>query len=478
MNRVDWVLNKCKEEFFEIENRTDLTDDQKISQLITVTSSICAGVAVQPIPFGDIFILTPIQAYLGTRIAKVRGIPISQNTAFQTIKEISGMMGLGLLAQQLVIGAYKFIPYWGSITSIPVVFGMSLAIGRVLDIYFTKKSLGQHIDPEYLKSVFKKAKEEGKRRAKERNAQETFKKYSEEFNNKDIPNKGIKFLRTNFDDLIIIASLQNIQKGLNLNQNDEIVLSAFSRYSGRTFDLDSTSEYLNSMSDDQIVGVVSNVKGILHEMEFVRIENSDGDQISAALFPETNHKGFDVLMTDKELGTSWEIQLKTTENSEYVREWIQKYPDGEILVSEEIANEMGINSSGLSNEELTLKVESFVDKIIDERNNTDFLYLIPTLSLLSISICIIELFKRYKNSEISYEEFKELSMRVSGIKVGKFAILITALSIPVINVVVGSALVARVIYSLITISSEKSFKDSDMSENIYSTSLRMIRDKR
>jgi hypothetical protein len=48
----------------------------------------------------------------------------------------------------------------------------------------------------------------------------------------------------------------------------------------------------------------------------------------------------------------------------------------------------------------------------------------------------------------------------------------------VINVVVGSALVARVIYSLITISSERSFKDSDMSENIYSTSLRMIRDNR
>ena len=139
---------------------------------------------------------------------------------------------------------------------------------------------------------------------------------------------------------------------------------------------------------------------------------------------------------------------------------------------------MGIKSSGLSNEELTLKVESFVNKIIDERNNTDFLNLIPTLSLLSISICIIELFKRYKNSEISYEEFKELSMRVSGIKVGKFAILITVLSIPVINVVVGSALVARVIYSLITISSERSFKDSEMSENIYSTSLRMIRDKR
>ena len=181
MKSIDWVLNKCKEEFFEIENRTDLTDDQKISQLITVTASICAGVAVQPIPFGDIFILTPIQAYLGTRIAKVRGIPISQNTAIQTVKEISGMIGLGLLAQQLVIGAYKFIPFWGSITSIPIVFGMSYAIGRVLDVYFTKKSLGQHIDPEYLKSVFKKAKEERKKRAQESGAEESFKKYSEIF---------------------------------------------------------------------------------------------------------------------------------------------------------------------------------------------------------------------------------------------------------------------------------------------------------
>ena len=164
MKSVDWVLSKCKEEFFQIENRTDLTDDQKISKLITVTSSICAAVAVQPIPFGDIFILTPIQAYLGTRIAKVRGIPISQNTAIQTVKEILGMIGLGLLAQRLVTGAYKFVPYWGIITSVPIVFGMSYAIGRVLDVYFTKKSLGQHIDPEYLKSVFKKAKEEGKRR--------------------------------------------------------------------------------------------------------------------------------------------------------------------------------------------------------------------------------------------------------------------------------------------------------------------------
>ena len=88
-------------------------------------------------------------------------------------------------------------------------------------------------------------------------------------------------------------------------------------------------------------------------MEFVKIENSDGDTITAAMFPETNHKGFDVVMNDSSTGETWEVQLKTTDNQDYVEDWLSKYPDGEILLSEEIASEMGLESSGYSNEELT-----------------------------------------------------------------------------------------------------------------------------
>ena len=44
---------------------------------------------------------------MGTRIAAVRGIRVSNNDALTSIKEISGVVGLGLLAQQVAIGAYK-----------------------------------------------------------------------------------------------------------------------------------------------------------------------------------------------------------------------------------------------------------------------------------------------------------------------------------------------------------------------------------
>jgi hypothetical protein len=75
----DDMINRAKakiqHEISEIENRQDLSQSQKISQIIHIFSAICAGVAVQPIPFADIFLLTPIQAYMGVRLSAVMGQP-------------------------------------------------------------------------------------------------------------------------------------------------------------------------------------------------------------------------------------------------------------------------------------------------------------------------------------------------------------------------------------------------------------------
>ena len=127
----DRVIGKLQREYVGIENRTDITDDEKVTKIINITASVCAGVAVQPIPFADFFILTPIQAYMGTRIAAVRGISILKNDSITTLKQISGAVGLGLLGQQTVIGAYKtFIPFLGAVTTIPLVFGVTYGIGN------------------------------------------------------------------------------------------------------------------------------------------------------------------------------------------------------------------------------------------------------------------------------------------------------------------------------------------------------------
>jgi uncharacterized protein (DUF697 family) len=168
MEILDKARASIKREVTDIENRTDLTDDQKVTRICTVFSTTCAAVAVQPIPFADIFVLTPIQAYMGKKIADIRGFNISEAGAKEIFKELAGLVGLGFLSQQLVIGAYKTVlPFISGVTTIPLVFGLTYGMGKVMDYYFEKKIKGEKIDPEMVKSIFKKAKAEGKQKSKE-----------------------------------------------------------------------------------------------------------------------------------------------------------------------------------------------------------------------------------------------------------------------------------------------------------------------
>ena len=163
---IDDVISKARarlqREVMDIERRDDLTDDQKVAQIIVIFSTVCAGVAVQPIPFADIFILTPLQALMGTRISAIRGMPLSEKEATDLIKELMGVVGIGMLAQQLGIAAAKiFFPIFGGIATIPVVFGLTFGIGKVMDLYFVNKAAGRKLSDADLKAEWKRQKKAG-----------------------------------------------------------------------------------------------------------------------------------------------------------------------------------------------------------------------------------------------------------------------------------------------------------------------------
>lgn len=163
---------RLQREVMDIENRTDLTNDQKVSQIIVIFSTVCAGVAVQPIPFADIFILTPLQAFMGTRISAIRGLRLSEKEASAIIKEIMGVVGAGMIAQQLGIAAAKiFFPIFGGVATIPVVFGLTFAIGKVMDLYFIHQVQGRKLSPDELKRAWSEAKKEGERQGKARTSE-------------------------------------------------------------------------------------------------------------------------------------------------------------------------------------------------------------------------------------------------------------------------------------------------------------------
>ena len=173
MEEKESITNKIKRQITEIEHRTDLTDDQKVHQITHISCATCAGLAIQPIPFADIFILSPTQAYFGTRIATIRGVPISDSEAVDLIKEIVGIIGMGLLAHQIAIGIWKTVTFgMGGLLTIPLVYALTYAIMKVIDAYYSAKAKNQKLSDDVIKDIWKKAFKEGKKKGKEHEKEE------------------------------------------------------------------------------------------------------------------------------------------------------------------------------------------------------------------------------------------------------------------------------------------------------------------
>jgi len=156
------LLDTLKNEVTEIEHRTNLTTKDKVSRITHICCATCAGVAIQPIPFADILLLTPIQAYMGSRIAAIRGVPVSEADIAQTLKELGGVIGVGFAAQQTAIGLYKIgLPGLGGFMTIPLVYGLSYAIMRLVDAWYEAKARKVTLTAAELKAIWKSARAEG-----------------------------------------------------------------------------------------------------------------------------------------------------------------------------------------------------------------------------------------------------------------------------------------------------------------------------
>jgi uncharacterized protein (DUF697 family) len=142
--------------------KENISEKDKVQKIILWGSGICAGVAIQPIPFADIFILTPIQAVMAMKIGAAKGITITKKAATDIIIELGGVVGMGYLAQQTALQLLKFIP-GGSLFTIPYVFGATYAMGKVCEYYYDTKLSGNDFSADLAKKMFKNALTEGKK---------------------------------------------------------------------------------------------------------------------------------------------------------------------------------------------------------------------------------------------------------------------------------------------------------------------------
>ena len=261
----------------------------------------------------------------------------------------------------------------------------------------------------------------------------------------------VKYIKKNIDKALVLGALAKLTFGSSetLNADDELVLQALRRAVPETqsMRLEQIQAYLQAFDDNQLVGLANNVQGVLHEIQFVMIENEDGDEVTAALFTDTNHPGTDVILTNEQTGESIAVQLKATDSESYVYDWVENHDEGEILVTEEIAERMDLESTGISNEGLTADVSEFITKIIDLDEDDSLWDYIPELSAVTIAISGAYLFQTYRKGEISFTTFKNKFINLTGMKLAKFTFISGLMMVPGVNVVVGATLLFSLLYN-------------------------------
>lgn len=162
-DNISEYTKELERELLEIDY-TNTSADSKVNKIILTTCGICATVATQPIPFADIFILTPIQAIMGQQIAKARGVHLEKEGAWEIIKYLYKVVKWGTIAQGIAIGLYKIgLPGLGGFMTIPLVAGLTMGIGKVFDEYFKKQAHGQMLSEDEIKQLFKQGNKEGKK---------------------------------------------------------------------------------------------------------------------------------------------------------------------------------------------------------------------------------------------------------------------------------------------------------------------------
>ena len=160
---INLFKKRLNEEFLSIEKNANLSADEKANKVIWTTSALCAGIAIQPIPFADMPILTSLQIYMGYKLGKIRGYDVSEQGMWEILKHIGGVVGIGFAAQQTVIGLYKLgLPFLGGLMTIPLVGGLTYGIGKAMDLYVNMRAQGKTPTDEDIKKAFQLGKELGK----------------------------------------------------------------------------------------------------------------------------------------------------------------------------------------------------------------------------------------------------------------------------------------------------------------------------
>jgi len=122
---------------------------EAVRDLLNMCSVAAGAVTIQPLPFVDSLLISPIQIALVQGIGRIRGHSLDK----KAILEMLSTFGASIVTQNVIMAAAKFIPFLGWLVTITMAYALTYAIGEVSDYYFRN---GRGVPASELKDMFER----------------------------------------------------------------------------------------------------------------------------------------------------------------------------------------------------------------------------------------------------------------------------------------------------------------------------------
>lgn len=148
-------------------NCSELEKQKKCSQVRTIAAGAGAALALVPMPFADIWTITPVQYLMVRAIGNIYGYKISENS----VGEVVAVIGGGFLGQQTILALFKIgLPGAGGFFGSAFVYGWTFGMGKAAELYFAS---GMTATKEDLKRARESGAKEGEKSYRENEAKDS-----------------------------------------------------------------------------------------------------------------------------------------------------------------------------------------------------------------------------------------------------------------------------------------------------------------
>ena len=125
---------------FNFDVDPDKSRDENADEVIKAAALLSGAIAVEPLPFADMLLITPVQLKMVLHVGKIYGFEITSDRAREIVTELGATLAYGFAARQLMRGVVKLVaPVIGGIVTAPLVYGWTFGLGRLAETYFQRK---------------------------------------------------------------------------------------------------------------------------------------------------------------------------------------------------------------------------------------------------------------------------------------------------------------------------------------------------